>query len=130
MKYKLPELIKFINKNITKEWKYCEIFMIINGEKIRERLPLGKKVSHGAYINGAIIKKESDKIVFITYTTCGAICEINHKSIHDMDGTILSLSINTFFAGMMERVDRDGKIYLQEYLKSMESKKIVWDIME
>ena len=62
MSYKLPELITFINKSINKEWTYCEKYMLVDGDKIESRLPLGKKVSDGldCFVNGIIIKKVLD----------------------------------------------------------------------
>jgi hypothetical protein len=137
MLYEVPELITFINKSINKKkWTYCERYMKINGEKLEERLPLDKKIpgKSNAYVNGIVIKKESDYIYFITYTLCGGVCVFNHESKHGPNGELLTLSMNAFDSGIINGVDEDGKQYVLEYvntcLKNLKNNSFEWDIIE
>jgi len=132
MAHKLPELNILINKHSNTNWKYFERYMIVNNKKIQDRLPLNKKLSTGnsTYTIGVVIEKVLDKIFFITYTLFNGVCVVNHESKHNLNGDILSLSINTFYDGMVHGVDDDGKMYLLELLEAFRADKFKWDIIE
>ena len=84
--YPLPELIKFINKNIKKkDWSYCERYMKINDKKIEKRMPIGDKFYSGSYVNGIVLNIVDDKIVFIAYTLVSDNCVMSHESWPNID---------------------------------------------
>ena len=129
-KYNLPELKKFIKKNLKKDRSYCERYLVINGQKVSERLPLEKTLPDGSYRNGVVLKKETNRIIFITYTTLDGKCVMNHESVHDLNGSILDLTVNAFYAGLISGVDKDGQDYLKELIKVMNQNDFAWDVIE
>ena len=128
--YKSPQLKNFIKKHTKKGWTYCEQYMFINGKKVEERMPLGKKFQHGSYRNGMVLIKETDKIIFITYTLLDGRCVMNHESLHDLECNILDLTVNAFYSGMIYGVDAGAKDYLKELIEAYDKRDLKWDIME
>ncbi len=136
MPYPLPEIISFMNHTAPSNWTYCERYIELNGTKIKESLPLNKKLSSktSTYKNGIVIKRVSENIVFITYTILDKVCVFNHESVHNAKGDVLELTVNGFYNGVMQGVDDDGVMYLRELLasmiKSFVEKKFEWDIVK
>ena len=130
--YKLPELNDFITKHTLKDdWTYCEHYMSINGNKIEQMMPLEKKFTNGSYKNGLVITKENGNITFISYTLWEKKCVMNHESVHDLDGNLLSMEMNGFSFGPIHGIDDDAVLYLKNMLKEYDSSdKFSWDIVK
>lgn len=132
---KLPEFIRKTKPG--KNWRYLERYMKIN-EKYMEKSYneiKGTKIYSGSsiFVNGIILEKFNDCIIFTTYTVVGGICMCNHKSKHKLNGNLTGGRVNMFNSiSYFDENLASGKDYVDEYidslLKKMEKEKFTWDI--
>ena len=134
--FPMPKFLKFINRtNPPKNWKRLESFMYIDGKKIKESYPENKKLidSSAMYINGIIIEKKKDKIIFLTYTLYDGKCVLNHTSYHTLNGNLKRGKTNMFHYIKKYSDYGEGGSYvntmLDELNKKIDNKKFEWDIV-
>lgn len=119
-------LDKYVGENV-----FCEQYITINGEKIREHYPCNKIIGPDMcrYINGAIIQKLNKFILFTTYTCLEGKCVLNHESKHSLDGKkLLDMRVNAFYNGMIDGVDDDAEDYIRELITTMDERGVEWDV--
>lgn len=135
MSFSVPALITLINNTVSNNpnWTYLERYIKINNIKLKERFPLNKQIpgKANAYVNGIVIEKTSNHILFITYTLHENEIVLNHKSTHGPNGELLSLYINAFYLGFLNGVDEDGEEYVSEYVNiCLNNDDFKWDIIQ
>lgn len=123
--------------NLPKDWKRIERYMRVNGNEIRERIPIGKIVSAESsfYCIGIVIERRLTEIHIITYTVFEGKCVLNHYSVHDSNYKIKSFLLNCFGAGMKKFNNHDPESY--KYLSDMfdefieiQKSEILWNTIE
>jgi hypothetical protein len=137
--FPMENIINFLKKSLAPEnWIKLESYMQVNGKKINDTFPENKKLYNNDtlfYKLGLLFEKKDNKIFFTSYTISNGICVHNHKSIHKINGDLMSGTLNSF--GIPYRMGyniKDVKTYLDTIIDELEediiSKKFKWDVIK